>query len=399
MFKFKNYEDYVAQRNDLLAVAEGLINGDQAEYDAAMEQVNAIDEAYTAWAQRQSDLAALQGAAKAPVTVTGVNKIIDRIIEEDDEMEYRTQFMNYVMKGTPIKMTNQDEVTTTDEVGAVIPRTVVNKIVEKIEKIGNLLNLVTRTYYKGGVVIPTSAAKPTASWVAERGDVDTQQKAVGSIVFAYNKLKCKVAISLEVSVVTLDIFERTLIDQVSQAMAKALDEAIVKGRGLTTYHEPKGILAETVVSGQNVDVTESNAFEYSNLIAMEAALPEGYDDAIYVMNKKTFISQVIGMVDSNKQPIARVDSGLDGKPSYNLFGRHVEFTSALPAYTGGTVTADTVVAFLFRMEDYYLNTNMKPTIKRYTDEDTDDEITKCIMLADGAVVDKNSLVTLTVKNS
>lgn len=399
MYKFKNYEDYVAQRNDLLAVAEGLINGDQAEYDAAMEQVNAIDEAYTAWAQRQSDLAALQGAAKAPVTVTGVNKIIDRIIEEDDEMEYRTQFMNYVMKGTPIKMTNQDEVTTTDEVGAVIPRTVVNKIVEKIEKIGNLLNLVTRTYYKGGVVIPTSAAKPTASWVAERGDVYTQQKAVGSIVFAYNKLKCKVAISLEVSVVTLDIFERTLIDQVSQAMAKALDEAIVKGRGLTTYHEPKGILAETVVSGQNVDVTESNAFEYSDLIAMEAALPEGYDDAIYVMNKKTFISQVIGMVDSNKQPIARVDSGLDGKPSYNLFGRHVEFTSALPAYTGGTVTADTVVAFLFRMEDYYLNTNMKPTIKRYTDEDTDDEITKCIMLADGAVVDKNSLVTLTVKNS
>lgn len=399
MFKFKNYEDYVAQRNDLLAVAEGLINGDQAEYDAAMEMVNAIDEAYIAWAQRQSDLAALQGAAKAPVTVTGVNKTIDRIIEEDDEMEYRTQFMNYVMKGTPIKMTNQDEVTTTDEVGAVIPRTVVNKIVEKIEKIGNLLNLVTRTYYKGGVVIPTSAAKPTASWVAERGDVYTQQKAVGSIVFAYNKLKCKVAISLEVSVVTLDIFERTLIDQVSQAMAKALDEAIVKGRGLTTYHEPKGILAETVVSGQNVDVTESNAFEYSDLIAMEAALPEGYDDAIYVMNKKTFISQVIGMVDSNKQPIARVDSGLDGKPSYNLFGRHVEFTSALPAYTGGTVAADTVVAFLFRMEDYYLNTNMKPTIKRYTDEDTDDEITKCIMLADGAVVDKNSLVTLTVKNS
>jgi HK97 family phage major capsid protein len=80
-------------------------------------------------------------------------------------------------------------------------------------------------------------------------------------------------------------------------------------------------------------------------------------------------------------------------------GRHVEFTSALPAYTGGTVAADTVVAFLFRMEDYFLNTNLQPTIKRYTDEDTDDEITKCIMLVDGAVVDKNSLVTLTIKNS
>ena len=131
---------------------------------------------------------------------------------------------------------------------------------------------------------------------------------------------------------------------------------------------------------------------------MEAALPEGYDDAIYVMNKKTFVSQVLGMVDTTKQPIARVDSGIDGKPAYTLFGRHVEFTSQLPAYTAGTVSADTVIAFLFRMEDYMLNTNMQPTISKYTDQDTDDEVTKCIMLADGKVVDKNSLVTLTVKN-
>ena len=63
------------------------------------------------------------------------------------------------------------------------------------------------------------------------------------------------------------------------------------------------------------------------------------------------------------------------------------------------MTADTIVAFLFRMKDYMLNTNMQPTVKKYTDEDTDDEVTKCIMLADGKVIDNNSLVTLTVKNS
>jgi len=394
---FKNYDEYKAQRDALLDDVQALMSGDQAEYDKAVQAVNDLDAQFDAYSQRQSDLVALQGAAKAPVSVAGAT--MTSVETQDNDLEYRKQFMNYVMKGTPIRMSNNDETTTTDEVGAVIPRTVINRIVEKIEKSGNILALVTRTYYKGGVVVPTSSAKPTASWVAERGDTDTQQKAVGSVTFAYNKLKVKVAVSLEVSVVTLDIFERTLIDQISQAMAKALDAAIINGRGATTYHEPKGILAETVVSGQNVDVTESNAFEYSDLIGMEAALPEGYDDAIYLMNKKTFISQVIGMVDSNKQPIARVDSGIDGKPAYTLFGRHVEFTSALPAYTGGTVAADTVVAILFRMEDYFLNTNMNPTIKRYTDEETDDEVTKCIMLVDGAVVDKNSLVTLTVKNS
>lgn len=34
-------------------------------------------------------------------------------------------------------------------------------------------------------------------------------------------------------------------------------------------------------------------------------------------------------------------------------------------------------------------------IKKYEDNDTDDMVTKGIMLADGKVVDENSLVTLT----
>ena len=37
------------------------------------------------------------------------------------------------------------------------------------------------------------------------------------------------------------------------------------------------------------------------------------------------------------------------------------------------------------------------TIKRYEDNDTDDQVTKAVMLVDGKVVDKNSLVTITKK--
>jgi len=397
--KFKDHADYMAQRNALLNEAETLLqDGNTEQYDAKVAEINALDAAYEEFAQKQADLAAMRGAVKAPISTNEVNRVVDSIMEQDNDLEYRKAFMNYVLKGTPIKMSNSPETTTTGDVGAVIPTTIVNKIVEKIEKTGNILNLVTRTYYKGGVVVPTSSAKPTAEWVAERGTTDTQKKALGSVTFAYNKLKVQVAVSLEVDNVTLEIFEQTLIRQVSEAMARALDAAIINGRGTTTYHEPLGILAETPASGQAIEVNESTALAYSDLIAMEAALPEGYDDAIYVMNKKTFVSQVLGMVDTTKQPIARVDSGIDGKPAYTLFGRHVEFTSQLPAYTAGTVSADTVIAFLFRMEDYMLNTNMQPTISKYTDQDTDDEVTKCIMLADGKVVDKNSLVTLTVKN-
>jgi len=59
------------------------------------------------------------------------------------------------------------------------------------------------------------------------------------------------------------------------------------------------------------------------------------------------------------------------------------------------VEADTKFAFLFNFKDYVLNTNYQMTLKKYEDNVTDDQVTKSIMLADGKVVDKNSLVTIT----
>ena len=41
-----------------------------------------------------------------------------------------------------------------------------------------------------------------------------------------------------------------------------------------------------------------------------------------------------------------------------------------------------------------LNTNYSMGVKKYEDNDTDDQITKGIMLVDGKVVDKNSLVVV-----
>ena len=64
-----------------------------------------------------------------------------------------------------------------------------------------------------------------------------------------------------------------------------------------------------------------------------------------------------------------------------------------------TVSADTIVAAIFDFSSYVINTNYAMTIKKYTDEDTDDEIKKALMLIDGKTADKNSLVTVTVKNS
>lgn len=406
--KFGSKKEYVDYRTTMADEAQQLINdGKIDEGNTKMEDIKELDNDYEDFAQAQANLNALNNNPSVSSFVNAMGtpapQVVkfgpenNAVVDMFDSKEYRKSFMNYVMNGTPIMM-NTDAQTTTSEVSAVIPTTVVNRIVEKMEVTGKILAKVTRTSYKGGVSVPTSTAKPTASWVAERSTADEQEKTTGSITFAYRKLICKVAISLETSIVTLDVFETTLVNNIAEAMIKAMEAAIVAGTG-STYNQPSGILAETVVTGQNVDITEGNHFTYATLAAAEAAIPEAYEaDAEWCMRKKTYFNEVVGMVDSNGQPIARTNVGLDGKPAYTIFGRPVNFSDSVSAFAT-TVTADTVVAFLFNFKDYMLNTNLAMSIRKYTDEATDDQIMKSIMLVDGKVVDKNSLVTVTVKNS
>ncbi len=306
-------------------------------------------------------------------------------------MEYRRAFMQYVCRGEAIpKEYRADAVSKTTDVGAVIPTTVLNQIVEKLESTGMILKLVTRTAYKGGVSIPVSTVKPTATWVNEGAGSDKQKHTAtkdGMITFAYHKLRCAVAVSLEVDTMAISAFETLLISNIVEAMTKALEQAIIDGNGTG---KPKGILAETPAEGQAI---ESAAPSYADLVKAEGALPLAYENgAKWCMSKKTFM-EYAGMTDENGQPIGKVNYGIDGKPERVLLGREVVLCDYVASYTS-TLTAGTVFAFLFNFKDYVLNTNYAMGVKKYEDNETDDQITKGIMLADGKVVDKNSLVTV-----
>lgn len=310
-------------------------------------------------------------------------------------MQYRKAFMDYVVRGTAIPTEYRaDAVTKTTDVGAVIPTTVLNQIVEKLESTGMILALVTRTAYKGGVAIPVSSVKPTATWVAEGAGSDKQKKTAtkdGMITFAYHKLRCAVAVSLEVENMAMSAFETLLINNIVEAMTKALEQAIISGSGTG---QPKGIVKETPATGQAI---ETASLSYADLVKVEGALPQAYEaGAVWCMSKSTFMG-FVGMTDSNGQPIARVNYGIAGKPERVLLGRPVVCCDYLNSFDAASV--GDVVAFVFRFKDYILNTNYAMGVKKYEDNETDDLVTKGIMLADGKVVDKNSLVTLKKKAS
>lgn len=390
-------EIYLNKRKALVDEAQACIDSnDMKGYAAKEKELKKLDEDFEAQATAQANLNALNGNVSSKAAEFYANKA-----EPSDDfgsLEYRKAFMNYVAQRTPIpdNFSNafQNVTTSTGDVSPVIPTTVLNRIVEKMENIGTVLNLVTRTNYKGGLTIPTSNIKPTATWVTEGAGVTVQKSGVnGTITFTYHKLKVAVSMTLEVSVMSLSAFETKFVNDVSYAMVKALEQAIIDGSGTD---RPKGILAETPATGQALQIASGTALSYDILIAMEAALPSAYENgAVYAMTKKTFMA-MYGITDDNGQPIARINYGISGKPERSILGREVVILDDYISNYTKTVTADTTVAFIFNFADYILNTNYEITAKVYEDNDTDDLIRKAVMITDGKVVDKNSLVTLTV---
>ena len=95
--KFKNYEDYRAQREALYNAAEELLqNGDVEGANARMEEVEQLDNAYEAFATAQANLAAMQGRGTAhPDGVVGsTGSTAGKDVFDTDE--YKNAFMNLV---------------------------------------------------------------------------------------------------------------------------------------------------------------------------------------------------------------------------------------------------------------------------------------------------------------
>ena len=411
--KFKGKEEYLNYRKTMLDEAEQMINeGKIDEGNEKLEDVKELDEDFEAFAQTKANLAALSGAqpqvnlenlmgnSSVQGTVIAVTDNNNPGQDMYDSLEYRNAFMNNVIHGTPIpeKFKNSNENTKTTDVATVIPTTTMNKIIEKLETVGRIYAKVTKTAFKGGLAIPTSTVKPVASWVAEGKGSDRQKKTTGKITFNYYKLRCAISMSIETQTMALSAFEAKFVENVTTAMIKAIEQGIFTGTG-STGGQMTGFLTETVTDDKKVMITKAGKITYKDLCAAEAALPEEYENgAEWYMRKATFFNQIAAMTDSNGQPVARVNVGINGKPVYNILGRPVNFTQYMPAYAD-TVEADTIVACIYDMSAYVINTNLAMTVKRYEDNETDDQVTKAIMIVDGKSTENESLVEIVKKSA
>lgn len=375
--------EIIARRRELAGLVERAANmGDLEQYRQELKDLQ-DEEALIVERARLAD--ELAGGGGNPVPAPGNAPQGSKY----DSIEYRNAFMAYVIsggkKGIPMEYRAAGP-TTAGDIGAVIPNTIIQKIIEKLQASGMILREVTQTSLRGGVTYPKSSVKPVATWVAEGATSEKQKKTVTGVTFAYHKLRCAVSMTLEAETTSLAVFEQVLIANIAEAMIIGLEKGIVSGSGTG---QPTGIIKEEVLAERVVTVKK--ALTYKDVVNAEAALPQAYEaNTKWVMTKKTFMT-FVGQTDSAGQPIARVNYGTAGAPERYILGRPVICCDYLETLNESTAEG-TVVAFLFDLRNYAINTNYKMGLKRYEDNETDDQVLKSIMLADGKVVDNEGLV-------
>lgn len=317
------------------------------------------------------------------LNLKGLNEMNNISLESQ---EYRSAFMEYVTKGTEIPAEFRAAATSVSaDNGAVIPTTVLNEIVTKLEAYGDILPRVRRVSYPAGVTVPTSATKFEAVWQNENAVGESQKMTTASISFTAYQLRCNAGVSFHMDVRSLAAFESALVKNVVDAMGKALEKAIIAGTGTG---QPTGITTATPAA--KVDAT---ACDYATLVKAVKAVPSAYKkDFVFIMNEGTALNFAT-MVDKNGQPI--INAGIVQTPQYRFLGHDVVLTDALPDFDAALTT--NTVAVLFDLSKYMLNTSYEVDLYTYTDNATRQKVYDSIALVDGKVIDANGLVFINKK--
>ena len=323
-------------------------------------------------------------------------------------MEYRKAFKEFVQRGTMSNVLKRaDAENVSGDLGVLLPNTIVKDIIKGVEKVyGQLYSKVRKTNVKGGVQYPIGAFSATMYWDGTAGTdkehgVTEKQKAGGVtsyIQFTYHIGEIRIAQSLLQSVVTVEAFEAEIVKALVEAYVKAMDEAILNGDGVK---QPEGILVSDRVTNV-IEFTADDMADWKSWqkklfakipLSMRKLRPE------FVMTAETWESNIMTLEDTNGRPVYRETYNPEtGDERATFKGREVAFVEE-----GGVKSFDTASAgdcfgiYWVPSEAYLINSNMQFSYKKYFDENTNQYITKALVICDGKVLDPKYIYVLKKK--
>lgn len=338
-----------------------------------------------------------------PMSSYGQNRQMPTVRTSLDRgcMEYRQAFMEYVQRGTLnaelIQRAGGDAgFTVAEDIGMLIPETVMNEIIEKYKGVyGTLYSKVRKMNIKGGVKFPIGDFLAKFHWITE-STVSPRQKAGEAkdyIEFSYYIGEIRVANSLLSSVVSLPVFESEIADIILRAYLKEMDTVIVNGTGVG---QPLGITKDSRIK-QSITMNTAQFDDWKAWrTQLFAKIPLGLrGGGEFIFPASTVEAHIATMHDDVNRPLYRDDAGANasvpnGGITARFYGRNVQLVEPDIIPDFDTAKEGDVVGILWNPQDYAINTNMQFGMRRYFDEETNQWVSKALVIVDGKMVDPKS---------
>lgn len=324
-YRAEDLKTLIEQRADLVQEMKDLTEKAETEKRAFIEEEDTrFDEIDKELKKIDSTIAKMERARNLKLNVTSDQKKEEDKQKEKEKLEERA-FEAYIRGVT---LSERAENLTVSDNGAVIPTSIVQKIIKKVQDICPIYQLATR-YNVGGVLnIPyydEETQKIEMAYATEFTDLESSSGKFGSI-----ELKGFLAGALtKVSKSLINNSQFDIVSFVTNEMAYAISRWIEKELLNGTNEKIEGLKGVT----QSVTAERTEWVMPDELIDLQEAVPDVYQGAaIWIMNKKTRTA-IRKLKDNDDNYILNKDA--TSRWGYTLFGKDIYTSDNMPEMATG----------------------------------------------------------------
>ena len=320
-------KDFTERRAALVAELSALV----AALSAGAEVRAFTDEELNTYNAKKAEVAALDASIEAiqETRDAALAGAPTQTQEESPEQAEERSFEKFLRSGGKEQMEYRADVNwTTTANGAVLPKSIANKIIDRVSEISPLFSLATRYNVGGTLDIPyydESTSSVTVAYSTEFSELEAsagQFKSIslgGFLVGALAKISRSLINNSNFPIVDF------IVNKIAEKFSLWVDKELIKG----TTNKIDGLSGVT----QSVTAAASTVITADELIDVQDAVPDVFQpNCVWIMSKAAR-SAIRKLKDGEGNYLLNKDATT--KWGYTLFGRPVYISDAIDGIAAG----------------------------------------------------------------
>lgn len=291
-------------------------------------------------------------AATLEAVKNGAGNVVEtfeeRKVEDNMNAEYRSAFLKTLQGKT---LTDAEERTMTsaaNSAGAVIPTETQDLIIERLYQEAPLLNEIELLHVNGNITFAVEADATDANVHVEGATITEDGDVLIPVSLSTYEITKYITISKTVARMSVDAFEKWLVNMIAKRVARKITKLIISGTGT---NQPTGVeKANTWGATNSVTVARTASLTKDNVLSLCGLLPGAYDaNAKWLMSKKTLLNDFRPLQDKGKDDFFVKQDGKYYVEGYEVMlddsvDEHIAYLGDFKMYAGNLadeVTVDT----------------------------------------------------------